>query len=98
MSQEVSDAIEVLGNRSRATIVHLLACRAPRSATELAVELNSPREAIYIHMRLLERSGVIVRAVYPGGAPNVTYWEVDPRRVDALIQLWADFMAGRRGR
>lgn len=95
MSQEVSRAIEIIGNRARATIVRHIVLNGPSSATELATEVGAAREAVYVHLMLMEKTGVVTRAVREGGQPNAAYFGVDRDRVEQLYALWHDYTLGK---
>lgn len=94
MSPEVSKAHDVLGNRARTTIIRFIAINGPASVTELAEELQAHREAVYVHTRLLEQTGVISATFREGGVHNATYWKLHEDQVQALQDLLARYMAG----
>ncbi len=95
MPQEVSDAIELIGNRARAQILHELAVRGPLSAPDLAELLGARRETVHTHLVVLEDAGLVV-ADEPAGrrAGRAVRWRTDVTAVRCHVSELQRFLIG----
>lgn len=97
MPGEVTAAIENIGNRARAQIIHELALHSPQSARELADKVGAHPGVVYQHLLQLESAELVVADTEAGRrAGKVVRWTVDVAAVDTMIHTLATYLAPER--
>lgn len=97
MPQEVSTAIETIGNRARIEILRSLALHGPLTLTELADELEVGRSSTQRHLATLEEQG-LVRGDIPSAERwrrVAVRWRVNADAVDDVLNALRTYLTGR---
>jgi DNA-binding transcriptional ArsR family regulator len=95
MTPEVSQAHEILGNRAKTTILRFLATHGAASVTQLAEELETSREAVYVHLRQMLKAGVVTSPSRGKDDPNARHWTLVTNNVKALQRTLIDYIDAR---
>ncbi|WP_402377980.1 ArsR/SmtB family transcription factor [Isoptericola rhizosphaerae] len=97
MPEEVSTAIETIGNRARIEILRSLTLHGPLTLTELADDLGVGRSTTQRHLAALERQNLVA-----GDVPledrwhrAQVRWQVNTSTVDEAFAALRDYAAGR---
>lgn len=98
MPREVLAIIDVIGNHARTEILRRLA-HSPRSAVDLAAELEVAHSSVHRHLLKLEEQGLVEADVDPGQrrGRKTVIWRTVPERVAELGQLWIGYASGTDG-
>jgi DNA-binding transcriptional ArsR family regulator len=94
MPDDVSEAVSLIGHRTRAAIIRHLTLEGAACAQDLSPVAGCAHERLYVHVRLLEDAGVIQRTVPGDLHEGRRFWRVDPDRLEQLTCLWYDYLAG----
>jgi len=93
MPGEVTAAIENIGNRARAQIIHELALHSPQSARELADKVGAHPGVVYQHLLQLERAGLVSSDTEAGRrAGKVVRWAVDTEAVRTMVRTLSAYL------
>lgn len=93
MPGEVTAAIENIGNRARAQIIHELALHSPQSARELADKVGAHPGVVYQHLLHLERAALVAADTEAGRRAGKTVrWTVDTKAVNAMVHTLATYL------
>lgn len=92
MPQEVLAIIDVIGSQSRTEILRLLSARGPRTALDLAADMEIPHATVHRHLVQLERCGLIAADAAPGHRRGQkVLWRVVSEKVRELGQTWISY-------
>lgn len=97
MPEEVSRAIETIGNRARIEILRSLALHGPLTLTELADDLDVRRTTAQRHLASLEQQG-LVRGDIPADERwrrVAVRWSIVDDAVDTTFSALRDYVTGR---
>lgn len=96
MPGEVTAAIENIGNRARAQIIHELALHGPQTARELAAAVSANPDVVYQHLLRLESARLVAADAEAGHrAGKIVRWTVDRQAVDATVATLAAYLAAK---
>lgn len=88
MPEEVSAAIDLIGNRARIEILHQLSLRGAMTTTELADAVAATRASTHAHLTALEAAGLIVGDVPAETRRRRTVrWSVERAALAAAFQI-----------
>ncbi|ONI65305.1 hypothetical protein ALI44B_01010 [Leifsonia sp. ALI-44-B] len=95
MPKKVVEAIEVLGNRARTEILHMLGRNDGLTVPEIAERLDLSRVSAHAHLQALERAGLVSTDVpLEQRRGRLLHWHVDPAAVAQLAAVWAKYASG----
>ena len=95
MPEKVVEAIEILGNRARTEILHMLARNNGLTVPEIAERLDLSRVSAHAHLQSLEKAGLVSTDVPPAQRRGrLLHWHVDPAAVTELASVWAKYASG----
>lgn len=97
MPGEVTAAIENIGNRARAQIIHELALHSPQSARELADRVGAHPGVVYQHLLQLESAHLVAADTEAGRrAGKIVRWTVNADAVDTMIRTLTKYLLPER--
>lgn len=94
MPQEVSRAIDTVGNRARTELLHQLTAAGPLTTIEVAERASASRPSVMAHLLKLEAAGLVSADVLPERRHGRTVrWSVNRGEVRAVADAWARYAA-----
>lgn len=94
MPADVSDAINLIGNRTRAAVIRHLTLEGVSCAQDLSPAAGCAHERLYVHLRILENAGLIERTIPSDLYEDRRYWTVNADRLEQVMCLWYDYLSG----
>lgn len=91
--------IDVVGNRARTQILHLLSAEGRLTTAQLTEGLGANRSATYRHLLELEKHGYIQGDPAPAerSSRRTVFWVALQERIDEAAAIWHRFASGKAG-